>query len=139
MVDLHLIATSHRLCFTKRILILSVIPTIAATFGCGRYDVNNLTAEDWHKDLHYLASTLPKRHVDFYHTVSKDSFERTVADLDRRISFPQLSRFGGGDSRNHPCCVRVPDKSSCNAVQVSRQSRTSNSPSCSSGIELLAP
>ena len=41
-------------------------------------------------DLRVLVSNLNRRHVDLFHSVSKDSFEQAVAELDRRI--PSLSQ-----------------------------------------------
>ena len=40
-----------------------------------------LTKEQWQKDLQYLAKELPRRHKNAFHTVSKEQFERAVAEL----------------------------------------------------------
>jgi hypothetical protein len=42
----------------------------------------SLTKEQWQKDLQYLAKELPHRHKNAFHTVSKEQFERAVAELD---------------------------------------------------------
>ncbi len=43
------------------------------------------TAEQWRQDLRYLAGELPRRHKNAFHTVSKEQFERAVAELDAAI------------------------------------------------------
>jgi hypothetical protein len=44
-----------------------------------------LTPEQWRQDLQYLAKELPRRHKNAFHTVSREQFERSVADLNARI------------------------------------------------------
>ena len=44
-----------------------------------------LTREQWHEDLKYLARELPKRHKNLFHAVSREQFERSVAELDKEI------------------------------------------------------
>jgi hypothetical protein len=39
----------------------------------------------WRGDLQYLARELPKRHKNLFHTVSREQFERAVAELDTAI------------------------------------------------------
>ena len=41
--------------------------------------------DDWRADLRDLHGQLAERHVDLYHSVSKEELDRAVADLDRRI------------------------------------------------------
>src|SRR5450759_5643983 len=50
---------------------------------------NALTAEQWRKDLHYLAAEIPRIHRDAFHDVSHRDFDIAVASLDKKI--PQLS------------------------------------------------
>jgi len=45
----------------------------------------SLTKEQWRQDLQYLAKELPRRHKNAFHTVSKEQFERAVAELDAAI------------------------------------------------------
>jgi tetratricopeptide (TPR) repeat protein len=45
----------------------------------------NLTATQWREDLKYLASELPKRHKNLFHTMTRAQFEAAVGDLDARI------------------------------------------------------
>jgi hypothetical protein len=49
---------------------------------------DNLSKAAWHEDLQYLASELPKRHANAFHSISREQFARAVAELDARI--PQL-------------------------------------------------
>ncbi len=46
----------------------------------------------WQQDLHYLASELPRLHVNAYHSQSKAEFDAAVDRLDRQI--PSLSDAG---------------------------------------------
>jgi hypothetical protein len=46
---------------------------------------SSLTKEQWRQDLNYLAKELPRRHKNAFHTVSKEQFERAVAELDAAI------------------------------------------------------
>ncbi len=39
----------------------------------------------WREDLQYLADELPKRHIEPFHTISREEWERRVADLDGAI------------------------------------------------------
>lgn len=45
----------------------------------------SLTKEQWQKDLQYLGRELPRRHKNAFHTVSKEQFERAVAELDAAL------------------------------------------------------
>ena len=44
-----------------------------------------VSKEQWREDLRYLARELPKRHKNLFHAVTKEQFERSVADLDAAI------------------------------------------------------
>ena len=44
-----------------------------------------LSKGQWREDLQYLARELPKRHKNLFHTVSREQFERDVAELDTAI------------------------------------------------------
>jgi hypothetical protein len=46
---------------------------------------DTLTKEQWRQDLKYLAKELPRRHKNAFHTVSREAFERAVAELDAAI------------------------------------------------------
>ncbi len=39
----------------------------------------------WQQDLHYLASELPRLHINAFHSISKEAFEREVARIDSLI------------------------------------------------------
>lgn len=51
------------------------------------FDVNiaALTKEQWRQDLQFLARELPRRHKNAFHTVSKEQFEKAVAQLDAAV------------------------------------------------------
>ena len=44
-----------------------------------------LTQAQWRADLKHFARELPKRHKNVFHTVSREEFQRAVADLDASI------------------------------------------------------
>lgn len=41
----------------------------------------------WREDLRYLATELPRRHANFYHSVTPDEFAQAVSELDATIPF----------------------------------------------------
>jgi hypothetical protein len=43
----------------------------------------------WREDINYIATELPARHKEFYQLISKDTFDRSIAELNRDV--PQLS------------------------------------------------
>jgi hypothetical protein len=47
-----------------------------------------LSTAQWREDLQFIARELPKRHLNAFHSTSRERFEASVADLDRRL--PQL-------------------------------------------------
>jgi|HubBroStandDraft_1064217.scaffolds.fasta_scaffold16727_3 hypothetical protein len=44
-----------------------------------------LTKSQWHDDLKFLATELPHRHANAFHSISRVQFEAAVADLDRKL------------------------------------------------------
>ena len=44
-----------------------------------------LSKEQWRQDLQYFAREMAKRHASAFHHVSKEHFEKEVADLDSRL------------------------------------------------------
>ncbi len=44
-----------------------------------------LSKAAWREDLQYLAKEIPRRHKNAFHTVTREQFERAVAELDARI------------------------------------------------------
>ncbi len=51
--------------------------------------VTQLSSDEWRADLRYLARELPGRHVNAFHTVSRETFNDGVARLDAAI--PQMN------------------------------------------------
>src|SRR5947208_14973556 len=45
----------------------------------------NITPDAWRADLRYLAAELPRRHVDAFHTITRERFADEVARLDAAI------------------------------------------------------
>ncbi len=45
----------------------------------------SLTKEQWRQDLQNLAKELPRRHKNAFHSVTKEQFERAVAEFDAAI------------------------------------------------------
>ena len=64
-----------------------------------------LTPAQWRADLHVFATELPERHINAFHFITRDAFERAVTDLDGRlvgldgdqsfVAFEQLARTIG--------------------------------------------
>lgn len=54
-------------------------------------DLSALSKAQWREDLQYFARQLPKRHKNLFHTVSREEFERMVAELDAAI--PTLADY----------------------------------------------
>ena len=44
-----------------------------------------IPADQWREDLRYFAKELPRRHKNAYHAVSKEDFDRALADLDAAL------------------------------------------------------
>lgn len=65
--------------------ILNALPHVNKALG------DTLTKEQWRQDLRFLAKELPRRHKNAFHTVSRDAFEKAVADLDAAI--PSLQDY----------------------------------------------
>jgi hypothetical protein len=47
--------------------------------------IPRLTKAEWREDLRYMAKELPLRHKNAFHTVTREQFERAVAELDAAI------------------------------------------------------
>jgi hypothetical protein len=60
---------------------------------------DDLRKDKWREDLRYLASELPRRHANAFHSISRAEFERAVAQLDRQIPSLQQSDIVMGLSR----------------------------------------
>jgi len=55
-----------------------------------------LTKEQWRQDLQFFAKELPKRHKNAFHNVTREEFERMVAELDARIPSLQDDQIAVG-------------------------------------------
>src|SRR5205823_2028714 len=60
---------------------------------------DGLSKMAWHEDLQYLATELPRRHANAFHSVTHEQFMRAVAELDARIPSLQGSDIVMGLSR----------------------------------------
>jgi hypothetical protein len=61
--------------------------------------IASLSTEKWLEDLHYLATELPRHHKNAFHTITKEQFERAVAELQSKIPSMQDSDRVFGLSR----------------------------------------
>jgi hypothetical protein len=68
---------------------IGLLPTIGKAQKAGEALI--LSKAQWREDLQYLARELPKRHKNLFHTVSREQFERAVAELDAEI--PTLAAY----------------------------------------------
>lgn len=48
--------------------------------------VYSQSKEKWREDLRFIADEIPKRHKNAFHFVSREKFEKAIADLDKQIS-----------------------------------------------------
>ncbi len=47
--------------------------------------VSSQSKEKWREDLRFIAAEFPKQHKNAFHFVSRETFEKAVADLDKQI------------------------------------------------------
>jgi tetratricopeptide (TPR) repeat protein len=84
----------RKLLFISAVLLLTVWTSVTAQDGGGgghgNPETKKLTAAEWRADLRFYAAEMPKRHRNLFFTMSKEDFEKAVADLDKRI--PNLER-----------------------------------------------
>ena len=65
---------------------LSILPLILLLGACGpKSATTQMTSEQWRADLQHLASELPRRHVNAFHSVSRERFAAEVAQLHSAI------------------------------------------------------
>jgi polyisoprenoid-binding protein YceI len=57
-------------------------PALAANALTPAFD---LTPAQWHEDLRFLASELPKRHANAFFSLSRSAFDSEIASLDQRL------------------------------------------------------
>lgn len=84
--SLKLPMSSCRLRSTRSLILISFI---VLSFCSSRNSQTQLSSEAWRDDLHYLARELPSRHVNAFHTVSRETFDAEVSRLDADI--PRLN------------------------------------------------
>src|SRR6266576_2155546 len=58
---------------------------ILLTACAARNATTDITPDAWRTDLSYLAAELPRRHVNAFHTISREGFADDVARLDAAI------------------------------------------------------
>lgn len=66
--------------------LVRILPLIAGLDACGpRTATSQMTSDQWRSDLQLLARELPRRHINAFHTVSREHFAAEVARLDSEI------------------------------------------------------
>ena len=78
-----------RLRFLIRVLSLAVITAVIGQTASAK-PVSSIDARNWRADLYYMANAITRYHKNAFHSVSKEKFDRAVADLSARI--PSLTR-----------------------------------------------
>lgn len=73
----------------KKPLTCALVLILLLTACTARNATTDITREAWSEDLRYLAAELPRRHVNAFHTVSREVFTNEVAKLD--ASIPRLN------------------------------------------------
>ena len=63
------------------------LPKADAPAGPGRpvVDLATLSPDAWREDLRFLAENLPKVHVDAFHAIKREDWERRVREIDERL------------------------------------------------------
>jgi hypothetical protein len=69
----------------RGLLVLILLNSCAAHKATTHNATTQISSEAWRDDLHYLARTLPSRHVNAFHSVNRETFEGEVARLDAAI------------------------------------------------------
>jgi hypothetical protein len=86
----------------------------------------NLTKEQWHQDLAFLAEELPKRHPDAFHFTSRDLFNSAVSELDQKLDklnadeiYVRMDRIGNliGDGHTY---IRPPEDDANLPIDIER-------------------
>lgn len=67
------------------LIILSPHVAFAQTRQAPQTSAVTTVAEKWREDLKYMATELPRRHKNAFHSISRTEFYRAVAELDRAI------------------------------------------------------
>ena len=71
------------------LVILLLTHSFAQTQKAQQQTLQSLTAttraEKWRQDLKYMATELPKRHKNAFHSITRQQFNRAVAELDKAI------------------------------------------------------
>lgn len=70
----------------KRVILASLVSASAAIGQDAAAQNTSMDAAAWRQDLAFLATELPAKHKNAFHTISKDEWERHVAELDAAIS-----------------------------------------------------
>ena len=78
-------STIHRLDALAFAFLLVLLSGTAASAQTPNAAWRGLKTQQWQQDLQYLAKELPRRHKNAFHTVSRDQFERAVAELNSRL------------------------------------------------------
>ena len=70
----------------KNLRFLSLFLLFVVTTSHAQSNVT-ITSEAWRADLRYFASEVPRRHANFYNTITPTEFAQAVNDLDNAIPF----------------------------------------------------
>ncbi|MGA9304043.1 MAG: hypothetical protein WBW31_01440 [Candidatus Sulfotelmatobacter sp.] len=71
--------------FRLALIALALVGGSVASQAPAAAERSDLTKEQWHEDLQFLARELPKRHANAFHFISRERFEAEVAELDHQI------------------------------------------------------
>lgn len=78
---------THMKRLTTTVAFLSILSgwLVPAFYGQKENEIPALSKAQWREDLQYFARQLPKRHKNLFHSISREQFERDVAELDAAI------------------------------------------------------
>ncbi|MBV1923295.1 MAG: hypothetical protein KUG68_04615, partial [Flavobacteriaceae bacterium] len=70
----------------KKALLLILLVSFITTANS-----QNTRVEKWEEDLNFYRETLEEKHIDLYHTISKEEFKLELQKI--KIKLPELSDF----------------------------------------------
>lgn len=72
----------HKLCIL--IVMLFIISLTGCSFDSKQVtsvDTNDISVQQWREDINYLSENLPKDHINIYHSITKENFDKEILDL----------------------------------------------------------
>lgn len=65
--------------------LIALAAALLPVAGSGQKQNMAITPQQWHEDLAFFAREMPKRHANAFHFVTRERFQKEVAELDARL------------------------------------------------------